>query len=74
MMHVAVVARQDERVYEGFHIQNVNAYASRLKNWMWPFKGVASKYLPTYLGWRRMIGRAGTRLTPAHALAEATGA
>jgi hypothetical protein len=38
---------------------------------MAPFKGVASKYLPTYLGWRRMIERDGTRLTPAHAMAEA---
>lgn len=73
MMHVAVVARQRERVYEGFHIQNVNAYASRLKSWMAPFKGVASKYLGTYLGWRRMIERDGARLTPAHAIAEALG-
>jgi transposase-like protein len=73
MMHVAVVAKQGERVWEGFHIQNVNAYASRLKSWMAPFKGVASKYLATYLGWRRMIERDGTRLTPAHALAEAIG-
>ena len=41
---------------------------------MAPFKGVASKYLPTYLGWRRMIERDGARLTPAHAMAEAIGA
>lgn len=73
MMHVAVVAKQGDRVYEGFHIQNVNAYASRLKSWMAPFKGVASKYLPNYLGWRRMIERDGARLTPAHAIAEALG-
>ena len=31
--------RQGEHVYEGFHIQNVNAYASRLKNWMAPLQG-----------------------------------
>ena len=71
MLHVAVVAKQGERVYGGFHIQNVNAYTSRLKSWMAPFKGVASKYLATYLGWRRMIERDGGRLTPAHAIAEA---
>ena len=74
MLHIAVVARHGERVYDGFHIQNVNAYAARLKSWMAPFKGVASKYLATYLGWRRMIERVGTRLTPAHAIAEAIGA
>ena len=32
MLHVAIVARQGERVYEGFHIQIVNAYAARLKD------------------------------------------
>ncbi len=73
MLHVAVVARQGERVYEGFHIQNVNAYQSRLKDWMRAFKGVASKYLPSYLGWRRSIERDGDRLTPHHCLAEALG-
>lgn len=30
-----------------FHIQNVNAYHSRLKAWMDRFNGVATKYL----GW-----------------------
>jgi hypothetical protein len=37
------------------------------------FKGVASKYLPSYLGWRRMIERDGDRLTPRHCLASAIG-
>jgi hypothetical protein len=32
---------------------------SRFKAWMRPFMGVASKYLDTYLGWRRMIEREG---------------
>jgi hypothetical protein len=49
----------------------VNAYTSRLKTWMVRFKGVASKYLASYLGWRRMIERDGDRLTPRHALAMA---
>ena len=73
MLHIAVVAKQGERVYEGFHIQNVNAYAARFKDWMRAFKGVASKYLPSYLGWRREIERDGDRLTPRHMLAEAMG-
>ena len=71
MEHVGVVASQGEHVKKGFHIQNVNAYMARLKAWMAPFKGVASKYLPSYLGWRRMIEREGDCLTPRHALAEA---
>jgi len=37
-----------------FHVQNVNAYHSRLKNWMSRFHGVATERLPSYLGWRRL--------------------
>ncbi len=47
-----------------FHIQNVNAYHSRLKGWMARFHGVATKYLPHYLGWRRCLERFATTLTP----------
>jgi hypothetical protein len=32
---------------------------------------VASKYLPSHLGWRRMIERNGERFTPRHCLAGA---
>jgi len=38
-----------------FHIQNVNAYHSRLKMWMQRFHGVATKYLENYLGWFRFM-------------------
>ena len=44
----------EERI---FHIQNVNAYDSRLKGWMQRFNGVASRYLDSYLGWRRFFER-----------------
>jgi len=37
------------------HINNVNAYDSRLKGWMSRFKGVATKNLPNYLGWHRYL-------------------
>ena len=47
-----------------FHIQNVNAYHSRLKGWMARFHGVATKYLPNYLGWRRCLERFATTPTP----------
>ena len=56
-----------------FHIQNVNAYDSRLKTWMIRFHGVATKYLPNYLGWRRCLDRFGKKLTPTLFLAQAAG-
>jgi len=34
------------------HVQNVNAYHQRFKTWLQGFHGVASRYLPNYLGWR----------------------
>lgn len=37
------------------HINNVNAYHGRLKEWLRPFHGVATKYLDRYLGWRRTL-------------------
>jgi transposase-like protein len=46
-----------------FHIQNVNGYHHRLKSWMVRFNGVATKYLPNYLGWRRMYERPQAVLT-----------
>jgi transposase-like protein len=52
--------RVKERV---FHVQHVNAYDSRLKLWMKRFGGVATKYLPNYLGWRRLFERLGDDLT-----------
>ncbi len=37
------------------HINNVNAYQSRLKEWPRRFHGVATKNLPNDLGWRRTL-------------------
>ena len=34
------------------HVQNVNAYHQRFKDWLRGFRGVASRYLANYLGWR----------------------
>ena len=47
-----------------YHIQNVNAYDSRLKQWMAKFHGVATRYLRNYLGWHRMVDRLGQSITP----------
>ena len=38
------------RTQGAWHIQNVNAYHSRLKPWMRPFNDVATKCLEHYLG------------------------
>lgn len=62
------------RVVAGvYHIQNVNAYDSRLKGWMRRFHGVATKYLENYLGWRRWLERWGQKNSPQIGLFAALG-
>jgi len=46
------------------HINNVNAYHSRLKEWLRRFHGVATRNLPSYLGWRRAIEAWGDNANP----------
>jgi hypothetical protein len=60
-------------VDHAFHIQNANVYHSRLKGWMARFHGVATKYLPNYLGWRRCLERFSATLTPLVMLSLAIG-
>jgi hypothetical protein len=63
--HRPLNIQRGPRVVDGvFHIQNVNAYDSRLKGWMRRFHGVAPQYLENYLGWRRMLERQKTAITP----------
>jgi transposase-like protein len=54
--HLAVNLRAGVRVRQvgsrAIHVQNVNAYQGRFKDWLRGFRGVASRYLPNYLGWR----------------------
>lgn len=38
-----------------YHLNNVNAYQGRLKEWLRRFHGVATKNLANYLGWRRAL-------------------
>ena len=68
-----VIHSQGPRSRGVFHIQNVNAFDSRLKGWMYRFHGVATKYLGSYLGWRRMLERYRTAITPEDCLLEAVG-
>jgi len=44
-----------EYVNSIYHVQNVNTYGSRLKNWMIHFHGVSTKYLDNYLGWMCLL-------------------
>lgn len=72
--HIPVNLSAGIRVVDhAFHIQNVNAYDSRLKTWMIRFHGVATKYLPNYLGWRRCLERFAKTLTPSLFLDQAIG-
>ncbi len=50
------MASKGEHVHEKvLHLQNVNATVSRFKTWLTRFNGVASKYLPNCLAWRRRL-------------------
>lgn len=51
--HDAVNLSAGLRVNGAVHIQNVNAYHGRLKQWLNRFHGVATHYLDNYLGWFR---------------------
>ncbi|QOY95812.1 IS1595 family transposase [Massilia sp. UMI-21] len=60
--HQAVNLRAGVRVRRdagnALHVQNVNAFHQRLRDWLARFRGVASRYLPNYLGWHRVLDRA----------------
>lgn len=62
-LHVCLVASAGERTWGTYHIQNVNAYTSGLKGWIARFKGVATEYLPSYLGWHRKLEKEGEQFT-----------
>ena len=67
-----IIASKGEHVHESvLHIQNVNAYASRFQQWLGRFNGVATKYMPSYLGWRRWLEKGHDVVTPKNALAAA---
>tara|TARA_B110001450_G_scaffold253490_1_gene277026 strand:- start:276 stop:617 length:342 start_codon:yes stop_codon:yes gene_type:complete len=52
--HVVLNQSLGERVKEKvFHIQTVNGYHMRLKQWLASFHGVAIKNLHKYVGWFR---------------------
>ena len=71
--HEAVKLRAGERARGAVHVQNVNAYHRRFRQWLSRFNGVASRYLPNYLGWRWALD-GGRIATPEGMLRAALGA
>jgi transposase-like protein len=69
-VNLAAGIRVIARVY---HVQNVNAYGSRLKTWMRRFNGVATCHLANYLGWRRYLDRNNSVPSPAAFLSASLG-
>jgi transposase-like protein len=65
--HHGLNTLKGERRRGAWHIQNINPYHSRLKGWLQRFRGVATSYLPNYLGWFRALDR--NRRTGANASA-----
>ena len=53
--HQYVNLRHGVRVRGAIHVQNVNGYHSRFHTWLSKFNGMATRYLPNYLGWRWAI-------------------
>jgi transposase-like protein len=56
-----------------FHLNNVNAYHGRLKEWLRRFHGIATQNLPNYLGWRRALEALGQNAAPAAMILGAMG-
>ena len=54
--HEAVNLKAGIRARGAIHLQNVNGWHSRFKNWLLRFRGVASRYLVNYSGWQRVLG------------------
>lgn len=74
LTHRPVNLAAAQRVVAGaYHVQNVNAYDSRLKQWMRRFHGVATRSLPNYLRWRRFLEQHNDDRSPANVLRAALG-
>ena len=72
-MHVVAAPGKPNPAAPDIHINNVNAYHGRLKEWLRRFHGVATKNLPNYLGWRRALEAWGEAVNPKNWLLGALG-
>jgi transposase-like protein len=71
--HVLPKPGKPTRQAPDYHLNNVNAYHSRLKEWLRRFHGVATKNLPNYLGWRRTLEALGGNASSAKMILGAIG-
>jgi transposase-like protein len=71
--HVLPKPGKPTRQAPDYHLNNVNAYHGRLKEWLRRFHGVATKNLANYLGWRRALEALGDNATPAAMIRGAIG-
>jgi transposase-like protein len=71
--HVLPMPGKPNPTAPDFHLNNVNAYHGRLKEWLRRFHGVATKNLPNYLGWRRTLEALGQNATSAAMILAAIG-
>jgi transposase-like protein len=71
--HILPKPGNPSRQAPDYHLNNVNAYHSRLKGWLRRFNGVATKNLPNYLGWRRALEAFGDGVTPGAVILGAIG-
>jgi transposase-like protein len=62
-IHQFKVGKCDKSDKNSFHIQHINNYHSTLKGFMYPFKGVSTKYLNNYLIWHNFVNYAGETYT-----------
>lgn len=60
--HYAMNSSKKVRTQKGiYHIQNVNAYHSRLRKWIDRFCGVSTKHMNNYLTWFHFVDANGTQ-------------
>lgn len=71
--HILPKPGKPTRQAPDYHLNNVNAYHGRLKEWLRRFHGVATKNLPNYLGWRRTLEALGGKATSAKMILGAIG-
>ena len=56
--HEALNRSMGERVRGDLHVQTVNSRHSRLKDFLRPRRGIATRYLDNYLSWLHLVGLA----------------
>lgn len=67
-------SKHGSAINPSFHVQTVNSYHSRLKAWLnGQCRGVATKYLPNYVAWQRLLAWFNQGVTPEQFIASSLG-